>query len=185
MGNWFQVFVDLDATADEAPRLARRVVGALAAEGVVLAERTGCVLGLPSGHPPGPGWQRYATDDWDWAPTDGLAVHTGRTCFHSGPDMPGAAVCPRCAAATPLEDTAWPRFSDAIGTWHDTGAAAVDCPACGAAVAIPDWTWDEAPLAFGHLGFEFWNWPDFTPEFHALLSRLLDGHRTVCLWGGI
>jgi hypothetical protein len=185
MGDRFQAFVDLDAGSADAPRLAERVVARLAAEGIVLAERTRCVPGQPAGHPPGPNWQRAVTDDWDWEPSDGLTVHTRRTGFHSGADLPGAAVCPRCTAATPLDDTAWPRFDDAMRTWHDTGTAAVDCPACAAPVPLPDWTWDEAPLAFGHLGFEFWNWPDFTPGFHALLADLLDGHRIVYLWGKI
>lgn len=37
--------------------------------------------------------------------------------------------------------------------------------------------------AFGHLGFEFWNWPEFTEEFGALITQALGGHRTVRVWG--
>ncbi|MGC0376627.1 hypothetical protein [Streptomyces sp. SAI-229] len=183
MGDRFQVIVDLDADEADAARLARRVVERLAAEGVVLAERTKCVLGQSLGHPPGPHWERAVTDDWDFEPWDGLAVHTRRTGFTSGADMPGAALCPRCGASTPLEDGTWQRFGTAMRTWYDTGAATVECPACTTAVAVPDWAWDEAPLAFGCLGFEFWNWPDLTDAFRARLTGLLDGHRTAYLWG--
>ncbi|MFI0038470.1 hypothetical protein ACH4NS_23675 [Streptomyces mutabilis] len=193
MGDRFQVIVDLDAGEADARRLAGRVLERLVAEGVVLAERTRCVPGQPLGHPPGPHWERAVTDDWDLAPSDGLAVHTRRTGFTSGADMPGAAHCPHCAAPTPLDDpddpddpdgaTAWQRFSTAMQTWHDTGAATVDCPACATAVPVQDWTWDEAPVALGHLGFEFWNWPDLTDGFRARLTALLDGHRTAYVWG--
>ncbi|MFE9773996.1 hypothetical protein ACFYOV_20450 [Streptomyces sp. NPDC005931] len=185
MGDRFQVIVDLDADEADAGRLAQRVVEGLVAEGVVLAERTRCVPGGPPGHPPGPHWERAVSDDWDVEPSDGLAVHTRRTGFTSGADLPGAAVCPRCAASTPLGDAAWQRVGTAMRKWSDTGAAAVDCPACAAAVALPDWTWDEAPLAFGCPGFEFWNWPELTGAFRARLTGLLDGHRTVYLWGKI
>ncbi|MFJ8190970.1 hypothetical protein ACIQ8D_14540 [Streptomyces sp. NPDC096094] len=188
MGDGFQVIVDLDADETDAEGLARRVLEWLVAEGIVFAERTRCVPGQPLGHPPGPHWERAVTDDWDFAPQDGLAVHTRRTGFTSGADMPGAARCPLCHAPTPLDDTddgaAWQRFSTAMRTWYDTGAASVDCPACATAVPVPDWTWDEAPLAFGRLGFEFWNWPELTDDFRARVSALLDGHRTTYLWGG-
>ncbi|MGI5426632.1 hypothetical protein [Streptomyces sp. CA-179760] len=185
MGDSYQTIVDLDASATDAEHLARQVLAGLVEEGVVLADRTDCVLGRPLGHPPGPNWERAVTDDWDQEPWDGLAVHTSRTGFTSGADLPGAAVCPHCVSATPLDDRTWPGFHAAMRTWHDTGAASVDCPGCTAAVALPDWSWDECPMAFGHLGFEFWNWPDLTDDFRARLSELLGGHRTAYVWGQI
>ncbi|WP_437077701.1 hypothetical protein [Streptomyces sp. enrichment culture] len=183
MGDSFQTLVDLDAGGADAARLAGRVVDRLVAEGVVLAERTDRVLGQPLGHPPGPHWDRAVAGDRDFEPSDGRAVHTVRTGFTSGADMPGAAICPRCGAPTPPEEGTWSRFSAALRTWYDTGAATVDRPACAVAVAVPDRGWDEAPLAFGCLGFEFWNWPPLTDAFRARVAGLLDGHRTVYLWG--
>ncbi len=53
MGDRFQTIVDLDAGPADAEALAHRVVEWLVAEGVVLADRTNCVLGQPLGHPPG------------------------------------------------------------------------------------------------------------------------------------
>lgn len=185
MGDRFQTIVDLDASPADAEALAHRVVEWLVAEGIVLADRTDCVLGRPLGHPPGPHWERAVSDDGDHEPWDGLAVHTGSTGFTSGADMPGAAVCPHCRAVTALDDDVWPRFSTAMQAWYETGGASVTCPACAAAVAVPEWGWDESPLAFGHLGFEFWNWPDLTEDFHTRLAARLDGHRTAYLWGAI
>lgn len=182
MGDYFQTIVDLDASAAEAPRLAARVVDRLVAEGIVSGERTDCVLGKPLGHRPGPNWHRAVAEGWEWKPDDGLAVHTERTVFDSGQGDPESATCPRCGTTTDL-DAEWSRFSTAISAWHDTGTAAVDCPACGVFVPLPDWTWADDYFAFGHLGFEFWNWPEVTPEFRARISELLGGHRTAYMWG--
>ncbi|MFM9446133.1 hypothetical protein [Streptomyces acidiscabies] len=175
MGDRFQVIVDLEAGEAEAARLKERVVGWLVGEGIVMADG--------SGYAAGPGWARAVDDDWDHEPSGGLAVHVGRGGFHSGADMPEAAVCPRCAAATTLDDDAWSRFSDATQTWHDTGVATVECPACAAPVPVPEWGWAGPPLAFGHLGLEFWNWPDFSDAFRARTTDVLEGHRTAYLWG--
>ncbi|MFD3379813.1 MULTISPECIES: hypothetical protein [unclassified Streptomyces] len=216
MGDHFQTVVDVDATADEARALAARVVEWLVAEGIVLGERTDCVLGQPLGHPPGPNWQRAVEESPDWDPWDGLAVHTERTVFDSGQGGPESVTCPRCETTAPLsgetydedyepsgegpageadldpdsgegegeaENSVWPRFAAAMGTWHETGAATVDCPACARPVALTDWIWEDDHYAFGHLGLEFWNWPELRPDFIQDISRLLDGHRTVHVWG--
>ncbi|MEY9487940.1 hypothetical protein RKD26_003734 [Streptomyces calvus] len=191
MGDYFQTIVDLDAGADEAARLADRAVAWLVTEGIVLAERTGCVLGLPLGHPPGPNWHRaVADDDAEWKPTDGLAVAVGRTVFDGGQGEAEAVTCPRCAATTPLVtdhwdtiDAAWEPFRDAIETWQETGQAEVACPACAESVPLPEWSWADDYFTFAHLGFTFWNWPEFTPEFQARFSGALGGHRTGLVWG--
>ncbi|MEU1573798.1 hypothetical protein ABZ519_22085 [Streptomyces collinus] len=193
MGDHYQTIVDLDANAAEAEPLARRVVDWLVAEGIVLAERTDCVLGLPLGHPPGPLWGRAVhgadADDELW---DGLAVHTGRTVFHGWPGGLEAAICPRCSTTTRLVDAAcatideaWAPFGDAIRTWSATGTAQVRCPACARRVPLRDWAWTDDYFAFAHLGFEFWNWPELTPSFRSRVADLLDGHRTAYVRGKI
>ncbi|MEU3085027.1 hypothetical protein ACWCQ0_00260 [Streptomyces massasporeus] len=199
MGDHFQTIVDLDAGAADAERLAGRVVDWLVTEGIVLAERTDCVLGRPLGHPPGPRWASAVADlDADEEPWDGLAVHTGRTVFDSGQDSPEAVTCPLCATTTVLEsgpydddllpepgEDPWPRFATALTTWQTTGDATVDCPVCTRPAPLPDWTWTDDRLALGHLGFEFWNWPELTDDFRTRLSGLLAGHRTAYVWGKI
>ncbi|MFF5404218.1 hypothetical protein ACFY8K_15105 [Streptomyces misionensis] len=188
MGDHFQTIVDLDAAAADAPRLAERVLGLLVTEGVVLAERTDHVFGR---HLPGPHWHKAAAPhDADREPTDGLTVHTGRTVFHGGQGEAEWVRCPRCAATTRLLDdgyglieTAWPPYETAMGRWRETGEAGVDCPGCAVTVPLPDWTWSHDFYAFGYLGFEFWNWPEFTDDFRAMVAGALGGHRTVLVWG--
>ncbi|MFH9041773.1 hypothetical protein ACH4FA_20825 [Streptomyces sp. NPDC017966] len=185
MGDYFQTIVDLDAGPDEAAELADRAVAWLVDEGIVLAERTGCVLGQPLGHPPGPNWHRaVAEDDADREPWDGLAVEVGRTVFDAGQGDPEAVTCPRCAATMRLVtdtwdtiDDAWAPFRAAMETWDETGEAQVVCPACAESVPLPEWRWADDYFAFAHLGFEFWNWPEFTPEFLTRFSHALGGHR--------
>ena len=191
MGDYFRTIVDLEASPQQAPPLAERVVEWLVAEGIVLAEaEPGWALGHP-GHPPGPHWGK-AVEDARWGAPEGLAVYTERTVFHGGQGGPEAVCCPRCGVTTrlitdewELIDDAWAPFREAIDAWHKTGAAQVDCPACTEAVSLPDWTWADDYFAFAHLGFEFWNWPPFTEEFRTRISELLDGHRTAHVWGKI
>jgi hypothetical protein len=188
MGDHFQTIVDLDATAAEAPRLAEHVLGRLVAEGIVLAERTDCSFGH---HLPGPHWHRAVDPaDADWKPSDGLTLYTGRTIFHGGQGEPEWVRCPRCTTTTRLHtdeydriDAAWEPYGTAMDRWHATGAADVTCPACATPVPLPDWTWAHDYFAFAHLGFEFWNWPEFGEDFRTLLADALGGHRTVCVWG--
>ncbi|MBN0044986.1 hypothetical protein JS756_12875 [Streptomyces actuosus] len=193
MGDHFRTVVDLDATPQQAARLAERAVRWLVAEGIVLAERTDCVLGPPLGHPPGPHWWRAvgaARTDRE-KPFDGLAVYAERTVFHGGQGEPEAVTCPRCRASTRLITDEWDPidevralFGDAVGTGHRTGTeAAVACPACAREVPLTAWGWPDDHFAFGHLGLEFWNWPELTDGFRSRLSEVLDGHRTVRVRG--
>ncbi|MFR9790617.1 hypothetical protein ACL07V_18475 [Streptomyces sp. MB22_4] len=188
MGDHFQTIVDLDATAADAPRLARRVLGVLVAEGVVLPEGTDRPFG---GHLPGPHWHKaVGPGETGWAPTDGLTVYTGRTVFHGGQGDAEWVRCPRCAATTPLLtdeydriDAAWEPYGRAVSRWQETGEAAVTCPGCAAAVPLAEWTWADDYFAFGCLGLEFWNWPEFGEAFRGLVADALDGHRTTLVWG--
>jgi hypothetical protein len=171
------------------------VVAWLVSEGIVLADRENCVLGQPLGHPPGPHWSRAVTDDDpDGEPFDGLAVHTGRTVFDSGQDGPEAVTCPRCRTTTDLthededgvgveDETVWPRFAAAITAWQDGAHADVTCLACTRDAPLGEWLWADDRLAVGHLGLEFWNWPELSDDFRTRLADLLDGHRTAYLWG--
>lgn len=171
--------------------LAGRALDWLVREGIVRAERTDCVLGARSGNPPGEHWTKAVVHpDSDWAPTDGLRIETGRTVFHGGQGDAQYATCPRCAGRTdfftetwdPIEGAGEP-FDEAISTWHTTGEATVMCRHCGTSSDLRAYTWADDYFAFGHLGFEFWNWPEFDPRFLADIGRVLDGHRLVRVWG--
>lgn len=189
MGDHFQTIVDLDASPVEASALAGRVLDWLVQEGIVLAERTDCVLGAPSGNPPGAHWSK-AVADCDWKPTDGLNIETGLTVFHGGQGGAQHAACPQCARRTDFYtetwdevEGAWEPFGEAIDAWYKTGSAAVTCQHCGLPSDLRAWTWADDYFAFAHLGFEFWNWPEFSPRFLAEFAQVLDGHRVVRVWG--
>ncbi|MEU6880439.1 hypothetical protein [Streptomyces sp. NPDC046712] len=189
MGNHFQTVVDLDATPEEAPALAARALEWLVGQGIVRAERTDCVLGAPLGHPPGPHWAS-AVEHEDWEPTDGLKIEIGRTVFFGGQGDAEHATCPHCATRTvfytdywEIVEGAWEPFHAAISTWHATGAAAVACAHCGHAGDLTAWSWAGDYYAFGYLGFEFWDWPEFAPRFLDAFATALGGHRLVLVWG--
>ncbi|MEV6106758.1 hypothetical protein AB0M28_18875 [Streptomyces sp. NPDC051940] len=190
MGDYFQTIVDLDATAAEADALAARAVAWLVGEGVVAAGQTDCVLGQPLGHPPGPHWAKAVEEeDEDRNPSDGLAVHTGRTVFHGGQGDAESVTCPRCAAETLFYTDEWEEidgaqvpFTQAVDTWHATGAAEVTCPACARPVPLAEWEWADDYHAFAYLGLEFWNWPPLRPEFVEQVAGVI-GHRIRVVWG--
>jgi len=189
MGALFQTLVDLDATPAEAAELANRALDWLVREAIVSTERTNCVLGAPLGNPPGRGWAKAVADP-DWEPTDGLKIETGRTVFHGGQGGAQYATCPRCAAWVWFYTESWKRivgaddvFYAAIDVWYETGEANVTCQSCMQASDLRSWRWADDYFAFGYLGFEFWNWPEFAAGFVDDLAQVLDGHRMIRVWG--
>lgn len=166
MGDNFQTVVDLEVAAEEADELARSALDWLTATGVLSAD---------------------VLVSWDETASEGLVIATGRTVF---PSMTGDwwVTCPRCGWATDPEQTVlddvegpWEVLMETIGEWHSGGSGVLDCPRCRGGVELNDWHWDP-PWAFGCLGFTFWNWPDFSPEFLRKFSAKL-GHRTAFPYG--
>ncbi|MCF2527842.1 hypothetical protein [Yinghuangia soli] len=191
MGHHLQTVVDLSVSAAAAEAVAARGLRWLVAEGIVLAERTDCVLGVPLGHPPGPEWGR-AVAAGEGEPYGGLRVTTGRVGFDAGQYPPAYAQCPHCASRIALytEDWdvipgAWLPFDAAMDRWYESGAAAVVCPDCGRAGDLTAWTWDHDRYAFGYLGFAFRDWPRFSPQFLAAFGDALGGHRVVVVGGAV
>ena len=189
MGDHFQTLVDVDATPAEAAELASRALDWLVREAIVCAERTECVLSAPLGNPPGRGWAKAVADP-GWEPRDGLKIETGRTVFHGGQGGAQYATCSQCAGRTWFYTESWETidgadgaFFDAIKVWHETGEATVTCPSCNRVSDLTSWRWADDYFAFGYLGFEFWNWPEFTPRFVNEFAQVLDGHRVSRVWG--
>jgi len=189
MGDHFQTLVDLDATAADAQELAIRALAWLVDEGIVSPERTDCVLGAREGNPPGAQWANAVIEP-DWAPSDGLKIETERTVFWGGQGDAQYAKCPQCAGQTTFYTESWDyiegsrdAFSAAMEVWHETGEATVTCQDCAKASALSSWRWADDYFAFGYLGFEFWNWPEFDPRFLTDLARVLGDHQVVRVWG--
>lgn len=189
MGEYLHTFVDLDATAADAGELANRGRDWLIREQIVRAELTDCTLREDLGNPPGDQWAKAALDQ-DQEPMDGLGVQAGRTVFCGGQGDVDYATCPQCTARTwfftedrgPLAGVFKP-FNDAIEVWQATGEARVACSACTRFSELTRWRWERDYFAFGYLGFEFWNWPEFDPGFAGVLGQVLGGHQIVVVEG--
>lgn len=156
MGEHFQAIVDVEATEDEAEALADAAVAWLVETGVVTPEAV------------------YRNE----SSTVGLEVFTRRTVFYS---MTGylELSCPSCGwSAEPegIED-----FNEVLGGWVDGGPGELTCVGCAGKAHLNDWRWSE-PWGFGCLGFQFWGWPTFSPEFLDEFAARL-GHRTVHPYG--
>lgn len=52
MGDYFQTLADIHTAPEDADRLAADIRDWLIASGVISPDRTDCVLGAPTGHPP-------------------------------------------------------------------------------------------------------------------------------------
>lgn len=195
MGDWFQTIVDVQAAPREADALAAEVRAWLISSGIVLPDRTDCVLGSDLGFPPGPradevvdvsGW----STPWQNTSANGLDIITTRTVFDGGQGEPTAVTCPYCATEIELvdehfelDDEAWAPFSAVLEGWDEGRDAVIPCPACSRRVEPTAWKWADDYFVLGHLGFTFWNWPPFRPEFIDEFARHLEGHRPV-LTGG-
>ncbi|GAA4252075.1 hypothetical protein [Dactylosporangium darangshiense] len=183
MGDGFQVIADLDATGPEAPGLAEDLLGRLVAEGIVRAERTGCVLSADLGHPPGP---RYA--DAFHGPdhgllelhTNGLHVWSGQRVVDPGQGAGDEVGCPHSGAVESFGEPLGRAFLGAIDAWPAAGDA--DCTSCGRVIGINDWEWEGGAWAFAHLGLTFWNWPPLREDFVGGVGRRL-GHRVRLVSG--
>jgi hypothetical protein len=176
MADWNHWIADLEATPAQAPVLADRVLDRLVDQGIVRAERTGCVLGdVEGGHAPGPAFAKAVTkagiglmDQW----ANGLEIDVGRTVFYGEVQAGDRVTCPRCGIRPPV-DVLLP----VVEEWADGGPYAPMCPGCRRPVGLNDWRWP-VPWACAEFGLRFWNWPPLAPAFRARLAGLL-GHRTV------
>jgi hypothetical protein len=198
VGDVFEVAVDVVATLDEAPRLAGTVIEWLTVEGIIDAAPTDDRDVWGAGYyQPGPNHLLAAADpDHPYATglvESGLArlkVVIGRMVFCPVQGEPGPAVCPLCGYAVTLTDPDtgratqdWELFSEALGNWHSGGPGTVACPNNGSPIGINEWHWQgDWPIAVGHLGFEFWNWPILSTDFTSRIASRL-GHRVVITRG--
>lgn len=178
MGDYFQTLVAPEITTARAQAEGQRMLDWLIGQGIISPHEKDCVLSAPLGHPPGPNYVRATGKSDPHLPslwTNGLAVISKRTVFHSGWSE---LICSACNARFEPPD----RWGDAVKEWFGrSGAGLLACPACGAARPVIDWQHDP-PWAFGDLGFEFWNWPPFTQEFMSEFERQL-GSRVVYVYG--
>lgn len=192
MGDWFQIVADVEATEEEAPRLAESVVAWLVAEQIIQPGLSDRVLGTV-GYAPGPRYtEALGRDPADsyrvpglrytegTAPPpsmlgiapNGVEVRVGRAVFSTSGSGVENITCPHCAAVADWDDV-----SETVGVWFASGVGDHTCTACGRAAGLNEWRF-EPPWAFGYLGLTFWNWLPLRRSFVTELGARL-GHRVV------
>jgi len=197
MGDTFRIIVDSTASPQEAPVLAKEVMDYMIGRRIIQAERGEGVLGKDGGYRPGenveealaswtphhsPGGplaiDKIASDLRRWA-TNGVEETIGRTVFHNFGAGLDVVRCPVCQANNVESD-----WGDAVGRWYrGDDLAPFQCRSCNESSPLTDWTFDP-PWAFGHLGFEFWNWPPMKRSFIDKIAGIL-GHKVVLVAGKV
>jgi hypothetical protein len=188
MGNYFESIVDVEATEVEAPALAEKVLAWMVSEGVVVAERTDCVLGSEGGHRAGPRYDAAVTAPPRSGGVDGVHAEVRRGVYDPGQGGVELVTCPRCAQSDRLQDeqtyeptARWESVVEAIERWYGGGPGELTCDHCRQVIGLNDWCW-EPPFAFGCVAITFWNWPLLRDSFVADVVRVL-GHRVVRVAG--
>jgi hypothetical protein len=166
--------VDVDATADEAPALAKEALAWLVGESIVqAAPSTDPRLMRSDLYRPGTSAAVWSKQVSDYLLLCGVEITAVRTVFHAGPG-PDGIQCPHCGADHAPDNVPW---SDAVGAWFDNEPDdMLACPACRSSARIIDWRFLELDWGFGNLGIGFNNWA-IQPRLATELARVL-GHRT-------
>ncbi len=139
---FFQTIVDCDASESEAPQLGHKISSWLIEQQIITADKADNILSDTLGYPPGPAYH-LATSGHDQhllsLLTNGLAVITNRTLFHSGQGG-SDAVCATCSYRFEIGGEEW---GAAVVQWfEDSGPGLLACPECGASQAINHWQHD-------------------------------------------
>ena len=175
MGDHYQSLVPKNVSSNDVAAFAERGTQFLIAREIVLPDSTDCILGDGGGYPPGPASdsvvqepQRYS--HYKTLKTNGVQVIAKRTFFYGWTDFP--IQCPKCGADHKSHHYVW---GDAVDQWyHGDDGALLRCTACGNATRVTEWEY-RGQVAFGDLGFTFWNWPvlreDFVAEFSLMMQR--------------
>jgi hypothetical protein len=197
MGDRFRTIVDPLATAKEAPALANKVIEYLIERRIILPQVTDCTLGKEGGHPPGENVAEALAEgtmpDTDGKPLSSAAIAqkliswgcngveavSGRTIFHNFGAGLQAVRCPLC-----LGNQVDVKLGEPFARWQrGDDLAPQQCQVCNESSPIVEWLFDP-PWAFGHLGFEFWNWPPLKRRFVQQICDIL-GHKVRMVAGKV
>lgn len=181
MGDSYRTIVDLDATEEEAERLAEKVRDWLVERGII-APGPGDAEVDDERYAAGPAFGQslekpeLAGKHEAWSHADGLEVKVGRTVFFAvGVELK----CRACGKVVEPDDEAW---GEAVDAWYEgDDTVTLPCPECGHEEKLTEWD-GPYPWAFANLGFEFWNWPPLSERFVHEVQEQLGGHRVrlVC-----
>ncbi len=171
MSSSFQFVVDEEATLDEAPALAKRVIKALIEHGVILP--------TPQQHPFQINLPRYTTGPNAHLVTEsisdcipcGLDIEIGRQVYCQFEGGTQGVSCPACGHYFDFNELA---VSEAAEAWFKKMDDSVKCRKCKKTNSIAAWRFDPN-WGFGNLAFKFSEWI-LHKDFVEYLQRKL-GHR--------
>ncbi|GGX91908.1 hypothetical protein GJV26_16350 [Massilia dura] len=98
-----------------------------------------------------------------------MRVAIGREFLFSRSAGFDTVACPKCRKDVDIRN-----YLDAGSDWLEGGPDTVACPDCGATSPLREWEHDGS--GFVMLAFEFFDWPEPSPEFIDAFARRL-GHR--------
>lgn len=197
MSEHHAIIVDIDASVDDAPAQAQRMVDWLQANGIVgegirtgeLYERWLKEIDAPKPwpeaegnmivYPPGENVLRAAsTNDPTGLFYNWLEIKIGPTVFHAGEGGIGV-FCPSCTKdQVPMGD----QWVKAIDDWVAGNAGTLLCVECGFIAPLRLWNFDPV-WGFGNLGFQFSNWDPLDRKFvDEFMAHLGNEVRVVSMW---
>lgn len=171
--------VDRDATLEEAPELAIRVMQWLEEQGIATPSQEAEVAFSPATHCAGPNAKDWV--EWLEQPSYcGVVAEVGRQIYHTGGNGIDGFECPQCKTIHAPDDVDW---GESVGGWFEERDDRLECPACTKLTSITDWRFLEMEWGFGNLGFGF--------DGFGVEQRLADaigevlGHRVVIVYQAI
>ena len=171
--------VDRDATLEEAPALASRVMQWLEEQGIAVPAPDAEVAFAPATHTAGPNasaWVEWL-DEWKRC---GVVAQTGRQVFHTGGNGVDGLECPRCRTMHGADDIAW---GEAVDAWYEQEDDRLACPACAEPSSITDWRFSDMAWGFGNLAFAF-DGIGVEQKLADAIGAVL-GHRVVLVYQSI
>jgi hypothetical protein len=183
MGTWVQAIIDREtATLEEARELGAAMVAWLADRRIIEDRPCDGPSGDELHYPAGSAFTLVcegtdaAADTGHYVPSQGMRLVTKPDFLYCPQARFDPVPCPRCGAG--LDNKTW---MDAGFAWMlEGGADTIECPHCR--TASPLRAWEDPESGFVMLGFEFHDWPMFSPAFLDAFSRRL-GHRITHVYG--
>lgn len=171
--------VDRDATPEDAPVLASKVIQWLEEQGIAVPSPDPEVAFSPATHCAGPNakdWVRWLDEDR----LCGVVAKVGREVFHAGGNGIQGLECPQCQKVHDPDDVDW---GEAVGGWFEEGVDRLACPACSKSSSITDWRFSEMEWGFGNLAFGFDGF-GVEQKLANAIGKVL-GHRVVIVYQAI
>src|SRR5262245_53460994 len=127
--------VDSEATLEEAPRLAERVVAELLRRGIILpTPQVHETIGQGPPYATGPNVAQAANHN-DGFPC-GLDVEIGRAVYTPGSNGLDALACPECGQQFGPADIDW---ASAVGNWFEGQQGPLGCANCERSTSVSEW----------------------------------------------